>query len=67
MPALAEIAQILTALAAVGAVISSWRNSRKIEAVHISINSRMDQLLESTGAAMKAQGIQEERDREPSS
>lgn len=58
-----EIAQIITALAAVGAVAMSYRNSRKIESVHVSINSRMDQLLLATNASAKAEGIKEERER----
>jgi hypothetical protein len=56
-----EAAQLITAIAAVGAVSMSYRNSRKIEQVHISINSRMDQLLKTSGDAMKAEGVAEER------
>jgi len=58
-----EIAQLLTALAAVGAVLMSYRNSRKIEQVHISINSRMDQLLKSSGEAEFAKGEEKERNK----
>jgi hypothetical protein len=31
--------------------------------LHVSMNSRLDQLLQSHGKEMKAEGIQEERDR----
>jgi hypothetical protein len=57
-----EASQLITAAAAIGAVLMSYRNSRKIESVHVSINSRMDQLLEATGAAKLAEGAQQERD-----
>jgi hypothetical protein len=56
-----EVAQLITAVAAIGAVLMSYRNSRKIEQVHVSINSRMDQLLKTSGDAMKAEGVAEER------
>ena len=56
-----EVAQLVTAVSAVSAVLMSYRNSRKIEQVHVSINSRMDQLLKTNGDAMKAAGVAEER------
>jgi hypothetical protein len=60
---LAEIAQVITALAALGALGMSYRNSKKIAEVHVSINSRMDQLLNATGISERAAGAKEERDR----
>ena len=56
-----EIATIISAIAAVGAVIASLVNARKIQDVHVSINSRMDQLLSLTAAAEKAKGVIEGR------
>jgi hypothetical protein len=64
IPNFTEIAQLVTAAAAVGAFIVSWRansasrkNGKKIEQVHISINSRMDQLLSARGDASMAAGV----------
>jgi hypothetical protein len=56
-----EFAPLLSSLAAVGAVLMSFRNSLKIKEVHISINSRMDQLLAATQLAAEAKGADEER------
>jgi hypothetical protein len=56
-----NVAEILTALAAVAAVVVSLINGKKINDVHISINSRMDQLLRATGIAAKAEGVEQER------
>jgi len=55
------VLRIMTAVAALGAVIMSIINSFKIREVHVSINSRMDQLLEQKGLAAKAEGAAEER------
>ncbi len=51
-----EIASIITALAALGACILSWINRGKIQEVHLSINSRMDELLREAKAAAHAAG-----------
>ncbi len=56
---LEHIAAIISALAASGAVYMSWRNSQKIQSVHIDINSRMDQLLQLTSTASHAEGRKE--------
>lgn len=53
---LSGISSLISALAAIGAVIMSFRNSLKIKEVHISINSRMDQMLAMQGVASKAEG-----------
>jgi hypothetical protein len=45
-------------LLGVASLIASIKNGEKIEGVHVSINSRMDQLLR----AANAQGRQDERD-----
>ena len=59
----AIVAQLVTAVSAIGAILMSWHNSEKIQEVHISINSRMDQLLASTELSARAIGAKEERDR----
>jgi hypothetical protein len=47
-----------TLLTALGTLWASIRNGRKVEEVHKSINSRMDQLV----TASVSQGRQDERD-----
>ena len=50
-----------TLAAAVTSLVMAFKNSTKINEVHLSINSRMDQLLAAHGAEMKAEGIAQER------
>lgn len=50
------IASLISALAAIGAVLMSFRNSLKIKEIHISVNSRMDQILAMQAVASKAEG-----------
>jgi hypothetical protein len=57
-----EVATMISALAAVGALVVSVVNAVKIKRVHVSINSRMDQLLSERGIAERALGLQEGRD-----
>jgi hypothetical protein len=52
-----EVAQLLTAIAAVGSCIASLRNSRKIEAVRHATNSLVDRLVVKTAAASDAEGF----------
>jgi hypothetical protein len=59
----ALIVAVATLITAIGAVIIGIINSYRINDVHISINSRMDQLLLAHGKEMKAEGVKEERDR----
>ena len=54
-----EIAQFITAFAALAAAILGYVTSRRIQEVHLSINSRMDQLLQVTGAEQHAAGVKE--------
>ena len=64
----AEIISLIAAfsgfLAAVGALIASLKNGQRIQEVHLSINSRMDQLVAVTKAAAHAEGVEQERIRE---
>jgi len=57
-----EIAQIMTAAAAIGSCVLSWRNSRKIEEVHKSTNSMKDELVAVTAKSSKAEGKKEAED-----
>jgi hypothetical protein len=52
-------ATIITALAAVGAVIVSWLNNRKLQSVHIDLNSRLTQLLAANAHAARSEGIEQ--------
>ena len=63
----AIIVAIAPTLLATAAVISSIRNSKKLEGIHIDLNSRLSELLRATStserAAGKAEGIAEGRER----
>ena len=61
----ALIVSVATLVTAVGAVVIGIINSNRINDVHISINSRMDQLLLAHGKEQRAEGAAEERDRVP--
>lgn len=52
-----DIVGVFTAVAALIAAINSIRNAGKIHQVHVSINSRMDQLLTERGIAARAEGV----------
>jgi hypothetical protein len=56
---LAEIAQVLTAIASLIAAIASLRNSRKIKEVHLATNSLVDRLVASTRLEAHAAGVKE--------
>ena len=58
-PTLTAIGSLVASLASVGAVISSFLNRKKIQEVHVGINSRMDELLRQKGIAAHAEGRQE--------
>ncbi len=59
-----EFAQLLTAAAAVGSLLASLRNARKIETVHKATNSMKDELVELTAKSSKAEGVLEEKQRQ---
>ena len=56
-----DAASTLSAVAALAAVAVAFLNLKHIHSVHVSINSRMDQLLRATGITAKAEGRAEER------
>jgi hypothetical protein len=58
---ISEIASIITAAAALGSCILGWLNRGKIQEVHLSINSRMDQLLREAREAAHAAGALQQR------
>ena len=58
------ITSIVTLLGVTISIVVSLMNRKKIEDVHISIDGRMDQLLQSHGKEMKAEGVAQERDRD---
>lgn len=62
--AIALIAAFPPTLVALAALIVGVRNSRKVDSVHLLINSRMTELLASTGAAARAEGHTEGVDSE---
>jgi hypothetical protein len=53
---------IPTTIAAIAALIVSLHNSSKIAEIHVSLNSRLSELLVSTTIAARAEGRQQERD-----
>jgi Na+/proline symporter len=61
---LVGIAAVISSVSATLAVVVSLMNRNKIQKVHLTLNSRLDQLLASHGAAERAAGIEEERDRD---
>ena len=52
-----------TLITAIGALAMGIKNSNKLNDVHISLDGRLSELLQSHGAEMKAEGVQQERDR----
>ena len=56
--------QTVTLIAAIIGIVSSKKNKAAIQEVHVSINSRMDELLKLTAAASKAEGIKEQKEKE---
>lgn len=67
---LSGVVQIITALTALVAAVASMiamirskDNGRKIEAVHLATNSRMDQLVDEVRESSLAKGAKQEADR----
>ena len=58
---IAIIAAIPPTLVALLTLRNSKKNAQAIQEVHLSINSRMDQLLEASKAASNAEGREEGR------
>lgn len=58
---LSQITEVITALAALTGATLGIINRRRISEVHVSINSRMDELLKATGVAAHAEGLEQGR------
>jgi hypothetical protein len=58
---LGEVERAVASICALGALILGILNSHKIKEVHVSINSRMDQLLLARSAASMAEGVEQGR------
>lgn len=52
-----ELTELITAVAALGAVAVSVWNSIKIRDVHVSLNSRLSQLVLASEKAARANGV----------
>ena len=61
MPDFGKLAELITALAALGALVSSVHASHRVQAVHLQINSRMDQLIVALRQVERSAGILEGR------
>jgi hypothetical protein len=59
-----DIAQVVIAVSALYGAWRGYQNAAKIQEVHLSINSRMDELLKSSSEAARAAGAIEERNRD---
>lgn len=57
-----DVADLITAISALGACILSALNRNKIDRVHLDINSRMDQLLRTSIDEAVGRGRQQQRD-----
>jgi len=55
--------QIVTLITAALAFWASRKNKAAIHEIHVSINSRMDDLLKLTATASRAEGVKEEKDK----
>jgi hypothetical protein len=51
------LAAVPSTLAALGALITSLRNAGRIQQVHLTMNSRLDELIEATKTASHAEGF----------
>ena len=56
-----KLSSLIGAIGALIAAVISWKNLKKIAEVHVQINSRMDQLLRTTGLLGEAEGQARER------
>ena len=53
---IALIVAVAPTLLALASVVSSFRNSKKLEALHVDVNSRLSQLLAKTETSARAEG-----------
>jgi hypothetical protein len=57
-----HIPSYIAALGSIAAMITSLINRAKIQEVHLSVNSRLTELLKATKAASHAEGLAEGRE-----
>lgn len=62
---LSQYLEIATVVVAAMACLGTWVNRRAIHDVHVSINSRLTELLRATRAEGVAEGTARERERSP--
>lgn len=60
---LGRITQLIVALSAVGALCVSIYTAFKVNEVHLTFNSKMDQYIELTRTSSHAEGVKEEKER----
>ena len=58
-PTVSALAAVVAAGAAVIGAVRSFFNARAIQEVHLSVNSRLDQLLNATSAKAHSDGVVE--------
>ena len=56
------ILSLATLITSIGSVLMSWRNSKKIEVVHLATNSMKDQLVSEVRTASLLKGAADERE-----
>lgn len=54
---LQDIASVVTAVAALGALVWSIKNGKKIDEVSINVDGRLSELLKLTGQSSHAEGV----------
>ncbi len=60
--AMLVIATAPPTIAACGALLLGWINSRKLQSIHVDINSRITQLIDLTEKAFYAKGVADQKD-----
>lgn len=58
-------APLIAAVAAVGAVVLGIINRNQMQQIHLTMNSRLDELVKSKKAEGHAEGVEAERVRKP--
>jgi len=61
VPVVDAVTKLLTAIGAIGALILAILNRKKLTAIHIQWNSKLDQLVKTSGQLKHAEGFEEGR------
>ncbi len=59
---MASFTRLIIAIASFGALLVSVYNSTQIKEVHLTLNSRLSELLELTRTSSRAEGLKEGRE-----